>query len=271
MRWAVAVLMGGACLGSAGGCRTCDLVEAELRTKERLLREARDELCKAELFNEALVNELRCIRPQSHAPISPEQASQIYTLKEITLGRTTGGHDSDGIAGDEALHVLLEPRDPDGHAVKAPGAVRVEAAQVSPEGIKAPLCFWDVSPVELRRSWRSGLFSNGYDLILPWKVMPTSDKVRVTVRLSAADGRVFEADKDVAIRLGGEGVPKHGPVFGPEGIEIMPPPDALPAPRLAPVDQGPELQPATRTGLKPADWQRHPSSPVHLRRPEPFR
>src|SRR5262249_19604576 len=136
MRWPVAVLMCGTAFLPCLGCRSCDLVEAELRTKERELREAKDELFKAELYNEALQNELRAVRPSAVSSLSPEQASQTYTLKEIVLGRQTGGLDDDGKPGDEALQVVLEPRDPDGHAIKAPGSVRVEALQVSPEGLK---------------------------------------------------------------------------------------------------------------------------------------
>ncbi len=264
---------------SCAGCQSCDLVEAELRTKERQLRELQDELCSTRLFNEALHNELRVIRPQSGSSLSPEQASQIYTLKEIALGRTTGGRDDDGKPGDEALHVLIEPRDPDGHPIKAPGSVRVEAAQISTEGLKAPLCYWDIPPAQLRQTWRSGLFANGYDLVLPWKVQPISEKVRVTVRLSVADGRVFEADKDVTIRVAHGVMPHPAPAFVPDKDLIMPHSDPiapLPTPRPAATEAGPELQPAGVTSGKwtPAGWQRlvqSSANKVELQRPEPLK
>jgi hypothetical protein len=273
MRWTVALPILVILLGSNAGCRSqCDLVEAELRTKERLLREAHEELCKSQLYNEALTNELRAVRPQANTPLSPEHAAQIYNLKEIVLGRTTGGRDDDGLPGDEALHVVVEPRDPDGHAIKAPGALRVEAAQISPEGIKTPLCGWDVSPIELRRAWRSGFLTNGYDLCLPWKVLPSCPKVRVTVRLCAADGRVFETDKDLTVRVPHQPLPHSGPIVISDDAEVMPPapPPTPPAP-----EKGPELQPAVKTdAFKPGTWQRsfHPQpTTVQLRRPEPFR
>src|SRR5262249_39529259 len=221
-------------------------------------------------YNEALQNELRAVRPSAVSSLSPEQASQTYTLKEIVLGRQTGGLDDDGKPGDEALQVGLEPRDPDGHAIKAPGSVRVEALQVSPEGLKTPLCFWDIPAAQLRRTWRSGLFSTGYYLVLPWKVEPTSSKLRITARFTLADGRVFEADKDVSIRLPPEGLRKSGPILVmPEnGVIVLPPETAVPLPPPRPVppeksdDQSAANRPLETTGaLKPASWQRSATIP----------
>jgi hypothetical protein len=193
---------------SASGCRRADLVEAELRTRERELRETRDELNRSEFYNHALQSELGDLRKNgqpgctiSQTPLTPERASQIYTLKEIVLGRQTGGYDDDNIPGDEALRVVLEPRDPDGQAIKAPGQLTVTALQISPEGLKIPLTTWQVSPEQLRRTWRNGLLSTGYYVVLPWKIWPTSSRLRVIAQFTLADGRVFEADKDVTIRL----------------------------------------------------------------------
>src|SRR5439155_24466275 len=53
----------------------------------------------------------------------------------------------------------------------------------------------------LRKTWRSGLLSSGYQVVLPWKAWPSSEKLRVTARFTLVDGRSFEADKDVSIRL----------------------------------------------------------------------
>src|SRR5262249_32012155 len=101
----------------------------------------------------------------------------------------------------EALQVVLEPRDPDGQAIKAPGRLTVTALQVSPEGLKIPLSTWEIAPDQLRRTWRNGLLSTGYYVVLPWKSWPTNPKLRVVAQFTLADGRIFEADKDVAIRL----------------------------------------------------------------------
>src|SRR5262249_25603469 len=145
--------------------------------------------------------ELHVVRPGGGSSVSPEQASQTYTLKEIVLARQTGGYDQDGKPGDEAPQVLLGPRDPAGPAIKAPGSLYVEVVQITPAGLKTPLCSWQIPPDQLRRSWKSGLFTTGYYLVLPWKVWPSTPKLRVTARFTLADQRVFEADKDITIRL----------------------------------------------------------------------
>ncbi len=269
-RRTVAVLLGGVLWIPAGGCRNCDLVEAELRTRERELREAREELQRTELLNEALRREVHTLHPGAACPVSPELASQMYTLKEIVLGRGTGGYSNDVTSGDDALQVVVEPRDPDGQAIKAPGALRVEAVQINPQGLKSPLSAWDIPPDKLRRTWQTGLLSTGYYVVLPWKVWPTSNKLRVTARFTLADGRLFEADKDVMIRLPAPAKPKPEAVPVPEDPMLIlpgpveleaPPPNLLPAPRkMAPADS------------ETTSWKRTPApvplgQAVHLLRP----
>jgi hypothetical protein len=233
------------CLLSAGGCRNCDLVEAELRSRENDLREVRADLARTEWQNQALVSELSSIRHGTGAMISPELASQTYTLKQVTLGRGTGGLDEDNCPGDEALQVVLEPRDGDGHTIKAPGSVHVEALEISPEGLKTALSSWDLTADQVRHTWRSGLLSTGYFIVLPWKNWPSSEKLRIIAQFTLADGRLFEADKDVAIRLtpltGRKTSPLHDPVKPTAPSEIgptLPPPRKLEEPKQTSTSKG---------------------------------
>jgi hypothetical protein len=161
--------------------------------------------------------------------MTPEAASQTYGLREIVLGRGTGGVDEDKHPGDEALQVVLEPHDADGHSIKTPGTLQVTALEVRPEGIKVPLANWEVPPEKLRSTWKSSFLNSGYFVVLPWQRWPTSTKVRVVARFTLADGRVFEADKDVTIHL-----PKHPmppPPPPPNEGPMMPPEGDLPFPR----------------------------------------
>ena len=118
---ACCLLPAACCLLIVTGCRSSDLVEAELRTRDRDLREVRDELHRAEAYNNALQSEIQGLRQEPSSKITPELASQTYTIKSIVLGRQTGGYDDDDHPGDEALQVIVEPLDPDGQAIKAPG------------------------------------------------------------------------------------------------------------------------------------------------------
>jgi hypothetical protein len=222
------------------GCRSCDLVEAQLRSRDRELRELREELWRTEAYNGAMQREIAGIRQNAPTRVSPEEASQTYTLKSIQLGRQTGGYDDDEIPGDEALQIQLEPIDPDGHTIKAPGTLYVTAFEVSGEGTKKPLSSWVLAPDELRKRWRSGLLSTGYHIVLPWKNWPTTEKLRVVVQFVLADGRVFEADKDITVKLAPKQYRKCD-----VPIETWPNP---PPPRNAePLQQGPVLSPSFKT------------------------
>lgn len=212
----------------------------------------RQELCHTQLMNEELQRELHQVNVDQGPPTCPEQIHLTSSVKDIALGRQTGGYHEDRAPGDEALQVVLEPRDCDGHAIKAAGMLRVQALEISPDGLKKPLSTWDVPPEQLRRTWKSGLWSNGYYVILPWQTWPTTEKLRVVAQFVLTDGRVFEADKDVTLHLAPANSRK-------------PANDTLPAPRSVepekPAD-GPELSPAH---LKQISYL---SDAVHLGRPE---
>jgi hypothetical protein len=186
------------------GCRRNDLVESELRKKETLYRETLLELKRIEAQNDALQREVGNLRQDSAhgVPIlPPEIASPLFGLKRLALGRGTGGVDNDNLPGDEALQVVVEPRDGDDHVVKVPGSLHITATEINAQGLKHALCWWALTPEQLRPTWTQGLLSTGYTVVLPWTVFPHCEKVRVLVQFKLADGRCFEADKDVKVRL----------------------------------------------------------------------
>jgi len=268
------------------GCRSSDLVETELRTRERELRETREAVTRLEFHNAALQREL-CTLHQGASNIPPEWLSQVSSVRRIVLGRQTGGYDDHQRPGDEALQVVIEPRDGEDQRIKAPGTVHIEALEISPEGLKTPLSSWDLSPEQLRRTWREGLFNTGYYVLLPWKVWPSNPSLRVVARFTLPDGRVFEADRDVKVRLapqaGAHNLPglPGGPMLAepdtalppPRSLESLPPP-ALPGPTgpVAPPPPRP-LGPVPPPGNleSAAGWQPDtPDNSVSLRRPLPL-
>ncbi|HZZ80194.1 MAG TPA: hypothetical protein VFE62_16895 [Gemmataceae bacterium] len=222
----------------SAGCRNrTDTVEAELRSREKMYRDAlaENQLANAHIYS--LQQEVDALR--KGAIIPSDQAAMTFGLKRITLGRSTGGRDNDRYPGDEVLEVVVEPRDESDHVTKAPGCLQIYALEVSPSGVKTPLCMWDIGAEELRKSWKEGLLSTGYTLTLPWKALPTTETVRVIVRLVTSDQRVYEADKDIKVKLlpGAvqrrldEGIPLHAPmpVPGPApGLDLIQMGNAMP-------------------------------------------
>lgn len=223
MRW-LATLHFCFILSLLSGCRSnnqCALVEAELRAREEEIYQVRDELERTSAFNEYLQRELRHQHEMGNgcARVPLVGRSNAFLVEKIVLGRQTGGYEKDGVPGDEMLQVVIEPRDGDGHAIKAPGTVEVLALQITKAGLKKPLSRWTVTPLQLRNKWRSGLLSTGYFLQFPWKNWPTTSNVRVVVSFAGIDGRRFETDKDVIVRV----VPsahQHHPITELPPVEV---------------------------------------------------
>lgn len=174
-----------------------DLIEAELRTRDRELADTRAALEQARNLNRAYAQQSAVA-----AEPAPSAATPVYIpVKDITLGRGTGGMAPERGACDEGLMVVVVPHDEDGAAVKVPARLEIAAWDVSPAGLKTPIGNWAIPPEKLRPSWRGGLFNTGYFTVVPWQTRPTTERVRIAVRLTTLDGRAFEADKDVYVNV----------------------------------------------------------------------
>lgn len=213
------VLITATCLVSAG-CRPnkrYDLIEAELRTRDRELAETRAALDRAQTLNRAY--EQGQARGPAEVPVGvapgPSGGGAVCSIREISLGRGTGGVDEDDLPGDESLMVVIIPRDSDKSEVKVPARAQIAAWEITPQGIKNPIGSWDIPAERLRPTWRNGLVSTGYFVGIPWQTFPTTERVRVAVRLTTTDGQAFEADRDLSVRPVPQAVPRTGPQVQP--------------------------------------------------------
>ncbi|MDB5308327.1 MAG: hypothetical protein JWO38_2529 [Gemmataceae bacterium] len=191
-----------------------DLIEAELRTRERELIETRAALDRARTLNHSYEQARGPEFPGAPPPV-PAPVGGGCPVKEISIGRGTGGVDDDGIPGDEALMVVIVPTDEDRSAVKVPARATVVAWEINPQGLKNPIGTWELGADQLRPTWRSGLLATGYFVTLPWQTAPAAERVRVAVRLTTTDGRAFEADRDVSVHLTRYAVPRGTPAPAP--------------------------------------------------------
>lgn len=214
----------------AGGCRAItrnpyDKIEAELRTRERELAEARAELRDSKLLNEAYGRTPRGL------PCNDPGTAPFLPIKEIVLGSGTGGVDNDNLPGDESLQVVIVPRDGDNSAVKVPANVTVLAFDVAKNGTKTAIGRWDVAPERLGKTWKGGLFATGYYLALQWDRPPSYDRVKLVVQLQTLDGRTFEAEREVSVRvLSNAGREQYLPLpMVPGSTEPLPPPALVPS------------------------------------------
>jgi hypothetical protein len=225
------------------GCRqNCELVERQNHQLEVALRDARAEVERSHAYNDSLQRELAAVKvvPPAERPL-PEVAAQQYSLKSVKLARQTGGVNTDGHLGDDALQVVIETQDVDGHAIKVPGSLLVEAAEVNTEGNKRPISNWLVPPEQMRSRWKTGLFTNGYFVTLPWKAWPETDKLRVTAKFVLSDGRTFEDEKTVTIKPRPQPQRTPLPIDPTDGPQLevpLPPPRKLPQGSQAPMLDG---------------------------------
>jgi hypothetical protein len=253
VRWLVCTLLTANCTLLVG-CKSpkrYDLIEAELRTRERELEDTRAQLDQSR-------NLLRAYEAsqQRGAPGAQPGGGVYLPVKEIAIGRGTGGVDEDGLPGDEGLMVVIVPKDEDGSAVKVPARALVAAWEITPAGLKNPIGSWELSSDRLRRTWKSGLISTGYFVAMPWQTLPSSDRVRVAVRLITTDGRTYEADRDVSVKppfppRGGSGnvLPYPQPATGLPSTPVGPGVPTIPNPPGGRVPLYPERPPP---GVPPA-------------------
>jgi hypothetical protein len=241
MRWSAALFLFASLAVCMPGCRSCDKVESELRAREQDVHTLRDAVNRLECSNQALTREMAALHglPGPHGVV--EKPSEPYPVRSLVVGRQTAGRAGETCHGDDGLLVVLEPRDCDNQAIKAPGAATVAVWELPEEGPKRLLAVWEVSPDELRRSWQNGLFSTGDRLTFPYKSWPTTEKLRVAARFRMINGRMFEGDRDITVRLPPASLrrtlPPPSPVPSTEA-----PPTQLPPPTVVP-EKKPEPPP----------------------------
>ncbi|MBP3957135.1 hypothetical protein J8F10_17865 [Gemmata sp. G18] len=186
------------------GCKTnnrYDLIESELRTREKELADTRAALDQSRNLLRAYEASQRPAPTNDRQPgATGTSGGAFFPVKEIAIARGTGGVDDDGVPGDEGLVVVIVPKDEDGSAVKVPARALIAAWEITPAGLKNPIGSWNLSADKLRPTWKSGLISTGYFVAVPWQTLPSTDRVRIAVRLVTTDGRTFEADRDITVK-----------------------------------------------------------------------
>ncbi len=202
-----------------------ELAEADLRSQERHIQELKAELDRKEGVIHGLDVEVERLQQAKAGAKQPGEPQPPGIVKEIVIGRLTGGYRHDPKANfDDALLIMLEPRDTDGHTIKVPGSVHIDLFEINPQGLKTPLSSYDLSHRELRRQWDQPLLGGpAYRILLAWKALPSMEKLRIVLRFTMLDGKLFEAEKDVNIRLPA-GIPRPGlPVGVPGGYSVTTP------------------------------------------------
>ncbi len=179
------------CLVPAAALAGCTHVNPDYRYREGHTEQLREQLYSGEFAASARHRE---------DPGRPQTAHvAAYSAPPPPAGRLTLSAAPHGERG-QALRVLVGPRDPGGRPVRAGTALRVSVLQDTPGGQSACLSDWELPADLLEHAWAAGWSEAGYRLIVPWKIWPTADRVRVVARLTREDGSHQEAQADVVLR-----------------------------------------------------------------------
>lgn len=188
-------------------------LESRLRRQEDENRALRSRLDVARSELQAVRRENNALHAQISGPgrraLLPEQAAAVFTLHELTLNRKlTGGIDTDGRPGHDALLVTVEPRDARGDVLKAPGSIAVELFEPGADGSENRIGSWTFELSESLRQWVTGLFASGYQFKLPWqRGYPRASELLVKVRFTTPDARTLTASRSIRVKLPDNPVP----------------------------------------------------------------
>jgi hypothetical protein len=239
-------LSAAAAAGCAGGDLT--LMQQELRDREAAVRESQEQLERTQFQLEAAQRENQALRAQINGSgveaLSAEYAAAMFTVTEVALHRLTGGIDTDGFEGDDALLVFLRPLDGEGDLRKAPGTATIELFDMALDEPQRRIGFWQFGPEETHAHWYAGLLVGGYRFELPWQQgYPRHADLTMHARFETPDGRVFAKTRQLRIHP----LPGGLPTF-----EAAAPAATARAASL-PDDPQDEAPPAMRPGEVPID------------------
>jgi hypothetical protein len=204
---ALELLLSAGCLGSRGNV---ELLEAKLRQQQdladryqRQLAQTQSELTVAQQETDVLRKQLA---DEGERPLPAEYTQNLFQVTGLQFKPLlTGGRDRDGQSGDDVLVALIAPYDEHGDVVKLPGALEIEALDMTrPEG-ERQVAHRAFSPQEARGLWKSGFLAAGFQCEVPWQQPPTSEELLLHARLSTADGRQFDATHTVRVQTAGGG------------------------------------------------------------------
>ncbi|HTI51790.1 MAG TPA: hypothetical protein VL475_12585 [Planctomycetaceae bacterium] len=181
-----------------------EMLESELRRQEQTQQELTEQL-------QTTREELRVARTDAgnlrtqiaqrgQLALVSEQAETLYKAEAIKFNALlTTGLDRDGQPGDEGISVLLLPVDSQGDLVKLAGAVELELVDLSRTGDNQRVGRWEFSADEVREHWHRGFLSAGYLFRLDWQNPPAAPELTLHARLTAPDGRKFDATTQVKV------------------------------------------------------------------------
>ncbi|NLF30754.1 MAG: hypothetical protein GX591_07690 [Planctomycetes bacterium] len=181
----IALLSLAGCFGSSDACNRLSASlaqkEAELDAAQRLLAEMR-------LTVDAQAEQIRTLQG-----LPDRRLDRLFHVQRIRLGRYTGGVDTDGRPGHDAVKVYLDPIDQHGSVIKAAGDVTIDLFDLPAGGVR--LGSFTFGAGELADAWRSTPFGDRFIFTCPLgDARPSGSEVTVRVTFTEyLTGHTFTA------------------------------------------------------------------------------
>jgi len=134
---------------------------------------------------------------QSLQNLGPDRLKHLFKLKKIEISRYTGAINTDEKPGHDAIKVIFETVDKDGHVLKTAGDIKIRLFNLAAKTPDKTLLKEIFLPVEKASGKWSGWFSH-YSITCP---LPSDTSLfgnEVTVRVTFTEyltGKVFTAQK----------------------------------------------------------------------------
>lgn len=173
--FSAALLLG---FGSCAAPSTARL-EREIATLRDQLAEKDNQLSAQRLMIDELNRRLATARA-----ISEEDLKKLYYPEKLVIDSLSGGVDTDGKPGDDAIEVYLKPVDRDGDTLKVVGDIHVELFDLAADGKKVGEV--KIPADEVGKLWYGKLLTYHYTVRVPWLEGPPAHS-EITVRATFVD------------------------------------------------------------------------------------
>ena len=133
-----------------------------------------------------------------------KRLEKIYHVSKIAIGRYTGGVDTDGVAGHDAIKVFLRPIDQDGSTLKAAGDVKIQIFDLALPEKKNLIGEYKWPVDKISKQWSGGFMTYHFSFVCPWKKTSPPKHKKLTVRVEFLDyftGKTFAAQKVCEVRV----------------------------------------------------------------------
>ena len=133
--------------------------------------------------------------------LKERRLDKLYSAKEITIDRLSGGLNIDGEIGDEGVVVYASLYDQEGHKFKVAGSIDVFVYDLSNPRAPEPIATYEYDVDQAKALWFGRALTYHYKIECPWQKRPPKGRsVRVSVRfLDYLTGHVLQASADIEV------------------------------------------------------------------------